>query len=107
VNVSPKGLDSLCVLGPTTVEYLDLTWSGIETASHEKEKGRTVLMFCAFQGPPKILRLHGRGKVMEQGQEKFREMAQCFPEHEGTRAISRSRFVAYRNPALKKYRRKK
>ena len=54
INVSPKGLDTLRVLGPMAIAYLDLTGSGIETVSHLKENGRVVLMFCAFQGPPKI-----------------------------------------------------
>jgi Pyridoxamine 5'-phosphate oxidase len=87
VNVSPKGLDTLRVLGPTTVAYLDLTGSGIETVSHLKENGRIVLMFCAFQGPPNILRLHGRGRVLEPEQKEFCDLAAHFPEHQGMRAI--------------------
>jgi hypothetical protein len=87
VNVSPKGLDSLRVLGASTVAYLDLTGSGIETVAHLKENGRIVLMFCAFQGPPRILRLHGRGRVLEPDQEEFRGLATLFPEYEGRRAI--------------------
>ncbi|HET6143579.1 MAG TPA: pyridoxamine 5'-phosphate oxidase family protein [Candidatus Acidoferrales bacterium] len=87
INVSPKGLDSLRVLGPNTVAYLDLTGSGIETIAHLKENGRIVLMFCAFQGPPKILRLHGRGKAVERGQAEYRDLAQQFPTYEGARAI--------------------
>ncbi len=50
VNISPKGMDSLRVLGPTTVAYLDVTGSGVETISHVKENGRLVMMFCAFEG---------------------------------------------------------
>src|ERR1700685_976386 len=87
VNVSPKGLDTLRILGPLTIAYLDLTGSGIETVSHLKENGRIVLMFCAFQGPPRILRLHGRGTVIEVGHVDFPALAGRFPEHEGTRAI--------------------
>jgi hypothetical protein len=87
VNVSPKGLDTLRVLGPTTVAYLDLTGSGIETVSHLKENGRIVLMFCAFQGPPKILRLHGRGRVLEAERKEFLDLEAHFPEYEGKRAI--------------------
>jgi hypothetical protein len=87
INVSPKGLDSLRVLGPTTVAYLDLTGSGIETIAHLKENGRIVLMFCAFQGPPKILRVHGRGKAVEPEQAQFRDLIPRFPEYEGARAI--------------------
>ncbi|HLJ22691.1 MAG TPA: pyridoxamine 5'-phosphate oxidase family protein [Candidatus Acidoferrales bacterium] len=87
VNVSPKGLDTLRVLGPNTIAYLDLTGSGIETVSHVKENGRIVLMFCAFQGAPKIVRLHGRGTVIEPGHREFANLAARFPEHEGTRSI--------------------
>ena len=61
VNVSPKGLDTLRILGPTTVAYIDYVGSGIETVAHVRENGRIVLMLCAFDGPPKILRLHGCG----------------------------------------------
>src|ERR671927_1519199 len=64
VNCSPKGLDTLRILGPRTVVYLDLTGSGVETIAHLRDNGRIVLMFCAFQGPPKILRLHGTGRVV-------------------------------------------
>jgi len=67
VNCSPKGLESFAVLDPKTVAYLDLIGSGIETVSHLRENGRVVFMFCAFEGPPRILRLHGRGEVVEPG----------------------------------------
>jgi len=87
VNVSPKGLDTLRILGPTTIAYLDLTGSGIETVSHLKENGRIVLMFCAFQGPPKIIRLHGQGRVVECGTPEFAELKQHFPQHDGMRSI--------------------
>jgi Pyridoxamine 5'-phosphate oxidase len=87
VNVSPKGLDTFRVLGPKTVAYLDLTGSGIETVAHVKENGRIVLMFCAFQGAPKILRLYGRGRVVEPGDAEFSEMRGQFPDHAGVRSI--------------------
>jgi len=87
VNVSPKGLDTLRILGPTTIAYLDLTGSGIETVSHLKENGRIVLMFCAFQGPPKIIRLHGRGRVVEPDAPEFAQLAPHFSEHDGRRSI--------------------
>ena len=65
VNVSPKGpIGSLRVLGPREVAYLDVVGSGAETIAHLRENGRIVVMLCAFQGPPKILRLHGRGEVV-------------------------------------------
>jgi hypothetical protein len=87
VNVSPKGLDTLRILGPLTIAYLDLTGSGIETVSHLKENGRIVVTFCAFQGPPKIFCLHGRGRVVESEQSDFSGLAAHFPEYEGTRSI--------------------
>ena len=64
VNVSPKGLaGSLAVLGPHRVAYVDYGGSGAETIAHLRDNGRIVLMFCAFAGPPNIVRLHGRGRV--------------------------------------------
>ena len=69
VNVSPKGLDCLRVLGPLRVAYLDLTGSGVETIAHLKADGRITLMFCAFDGSPKVVRLYGRGRVHEPGDE--------------------------------------
>lgn len=62
VNVSPKGLDCLRVLDPNRVAYLDLTGSGSETAAHLGADGRLTIMFCAFNGPPMILRLYGRAR---------------------------------------------
>jgi hypothetical protein len=65
VNVSPKGpIDSLRVVGPLEVAYLDLVGSGAETIAHLRENGRIVVMLCAFEGPPRIVRLHGRGSVV-------------------------------------------
>jgi hypothetical protein len=72
VNVSPKGpIGSLRVLGPTTVAYLDIYGSGAETIAHLRENGRIVVMLCAFSGPPRIVRLHGRGEVLRAGDEGF------------------------------------
>jgi len=89
VNLSPKGLDTLRILGPRTVAYLDLVGSGIETVAHLKENGRIVMMFCAFDGPPKIVRLQGRGEVIEPGNPEFAELASLFPDHPGARSIIR------------------
>ncbi|MGH9679223.1 MAG: pyridoxamine 5'-phosphate oxidase family protein, partial [Candidatus Acidiferrales bacterium] len=89
VNVSPKGLDTLRVLGPRTIAYADLTGSGIETVSHVKENGRVVLMFCAFEGPPKILRLHGKGRAIGPHEAEFPELAAHFPNYDGIRAFIR------------------
>ena len=78
VNVSPKGLDTFAVLDPNTVAYLDLTGSGVETIAHLRDNGRIVLMFCAFEGPPKILRIHGRGSVVQRGSPGFDDLLQHF-----------------------------
>jgi predicted pyridoxine 5'-phosphate oxidase superfamily flavin-nucleotide-binding protein len=75
VNVSPKGpIGSLRVLDDHTVAYLDVFGSGTETIGHLRENGRIVVMLCAFDGPPRILRLHGRGEVVRTGEERFDEL---------------------------------
>jgi hypothetical protein len=89
VNVSPKGLDSFVVLDPMTVAYLDLTGSGVETIAHLRENGRITLMFCAFGGPPRIVRLQGRGEALLRDSDGFRELAPHFPEYRGARSIIR------------------
>jgi pyridoxamine 5'-phosphate oxidase-like protein len=87
VNLSPKGLDSFRILDPKTVAYLDLTGSGIETTAHLRENGRIVLLFCALEGPPKILRLHGRGEVVEPGDPRFEPLLALFPRFESARSV--------------------
>jgi hypothetical protein len=69
VNVSTEGADRerFACSTPTTVAYLDLIGSGAETIAHLRENGRIVVMLCAFEGPPRILRLHGRGEVVMAG----------------------------------------
>lgn len=79
VNCSPKGLDTLRILGPNEVAYVDLGGSGIETVAHLKENGRIVLMFCAFEGNPRILRLHGSGTVIERDHPEFSTLLATFP----------------------------
>jgi hypothetical protein len=64
VNLSPKGLDTFRVLGPTTVAYLDLTGSEVETVAHLRENGRLTVMFCALEGRPRVLRLYGRRALL-------------------------------------------
>lgn len=72
LNLSPKGLTgTFAVVGPSTVAWLDLTGSGIETVAHLRENGRIVVMFCAFEGPPRIVRLHGRGEAVLPGDDRF------------------------------------
>ena len=87
LNCSPKGLDSFRILGPRRVAYLDITGSGVETIAHLKENGRILIMFCAFQGAPRILRIHGRGTVHEPGSAGFAQLISNFPEIPGTRSI--------------------
>jgi hypothetical protein len=75
VNVSPKGpIGTLRVLDDHTVAYLDMVGSGAETVAHVRENGRIVVMLCAFEGPPRILRLHGRGEVVTADDARFGEL---------------------------------
>jgi hypothetical protein len=87
VNLSPKGLDTFRILGPRQVCYLDFNGSGVETIAHLKENGRIVLMFCAFQGPPNIVRIYGRGKAVEPDHTEFQSLLETFPLHESVRSI--------------------
>jgi len=87
VNLSPKGLDTLRVLDERTIAYLDFVGSGVETIAHLRENGRIVVMFCAFSGPPKIVRLHGRGEAVEPGDPRFAGLAAKFPSEPGVRAV--------------------
>jgi hypothetical protein len=90
VNLSPKGHDTFRVVDPYTVAYLDLTGSGIETVAHLRENGRIVFCFCAFEGPPRIVRLHGRGEVLEPTATDFAKLRPLFPaELDGVRSIVR------------------
>jgi len=90
VNVSPKGMGgTFAVLGPLAVAYLDYTGSGIETIAHLRDNGRIVLMFCAFEGPPKIVRLHGSGRVVLPADPEFDQLRPAFGKDRqlGQRAI--------------------
>src|SRR3954447_2410357 len=90
VNVSPKGpIESLAILDDHTVAYLDVIGSGAETIAHVRENGRIVVMLCAFEGPPRIVRLHGRGEVVPAGDPEFADLAaRCgFDPPAGRRAI--------------------
>ncbi len=87
VNVSPKGLDCLRVLDERTVAYLDLTGSGAETIAHVRQNGRITVMFCAFEGRPRVLRLYGEGSVHPVGTEAFDAMAAGFPSLASARCI--------------------
>jgi Pyridoxamine 5'-phosphate oxidase len=84
INVSPKGdLRSFRIVGPREVAYLDLVGSGAETIAHLRENGRIVIMFCAFDGPPRIVRLHGRGRALLPGEPGFDALLERFdpPDH--------------------------
>ncbi len=89
VNVSPKGFaGSFVVLGPHEVAYLDRIGSGAETIAHLRENGRITIMFCAFDGKPDIVRLHGRGEVIRPDDARFATFATHFPDTpRGTRSI--------------------
>jgi hypothetical protein len=77
VNVSPKGpIGTLRILDERTVAYLDVIGSGAETIAHVRENGRLVLMLCAFTGPPRIVRLHGRAEVILAREEQFGALAE-------------------------------
>jgi hypothetical protein len=89
VNLSPKGHDTFRVFDSTTVGYLDLTGSGVETIAHLRENGRLTIMFCAFDGPPRILRLYGRGAVVEPSHDDFGPLAALFPDLPGVRSVIR------------------
>lgn len=87
VNVSPKGLDSFRVLTPHRVAYLDMTGSGNETSAHLHENGRITLMFCAFEGAPRILRLFGVGRVVLPDTPEWDELLPQFRLYPGARQM--------------------
>jgi hypothetical protein len=87
VNLSPKGLDTFVVLSPTRVAYLDLTGSGNETSAHLLENGRITFMFCSFSGPPRILRLYGRGHTVLPGDASWSALRARFRDYPGVRQI--------------------
>lgn len=89
LNCSPKGnRGELQVLGPRRIAYLDQTGSGAETIAHLKENGRIVVMLCAFEGPPRIVRLHGRGEVVVVDDPRFADLAPRFDATVGPGARS-------------------
>jgi hypothetical protein len=82
INCSPRGLDALRIVDGHTVAWIDYVGSGVETIAHLRENGRIVLMFCAFEGPPKIVRLHGTGTIDD-------SLAHLFEPKAAVRAIIR------------------
>jgi hypothetical protein len=87
VNLSPKGHDALRVLDDRTVAYLDLTGSGAETIAHTRQNRRMTIMLCAFEGPPRILRLYGQGTAHPLGSVRYDELVDRFEPIVGARAI--------------------
>jgi hypothetical protein len=91
INVSPKGGSNLFhVTGPHGFAYVDLVGSGVETIAHLRENGRIVLMFCSFERAPKIVRLHGIGRPVQQGDERFAEVLATFELSDEQRPTVRS-----------------
>ncbi|MEM9302952.1 MAG: pyridoxamine 5'-phosphate oxidase family protein [Pseudomonadota bacterium] len=90
INLSPKGHDALRVIDDQTLAWFDYGGSGIETLAHLRENGRIVIMLCAFEGPPKIFRFHGRGTVFTPADDGFEALAAHFDFSElGVRTIVR------------------
>lgn len=87
VNLSPKGLESFRILSPNRVGYLDLTGSGNETSAHLRENGRITFLFCAFQEPPSILRLYGKGYTVIPDSPDWNSLYPLFPQLPGVRQI--------------------
>jgi len=87
VNLSPKGSDSFRVLSDHRVAYMDVIGSGNETSAHLLENGRITFMFCAFEGPPNILRLYGHGRTILPGDSEWNDLTQHFQLQLATRQI--------------------
>lgn len=87
INLSPKGIDGFRVLSDNKVGYMDFIGSGNETAAHILENGRITFMFCAYQGPPNILRLYGKGYAVLPGTATWEEVAPYFKLYPSTRQI--------------------
>ncbi len=85
INLSPKGVDTLRVLGPNRVVWLNLTGSGNETAAHLLDSDRMTIMFCAFEGDPVILRLYGHARLYHSRDPEWGELVQLFPPVAGAR----------------------
>jgi len=91
VNVSPKGYDSFAIIDSTTVAYLDLGGSGVETMAHVRENKRITFMFCAYQGPANILRLYGEAEVFAFHEPQFDDLRTLFSYEGKARNIIRAK----------------
>ena len=87
VNLSPKGYDSLRILNKNELVWLNLTGSGNETAAHLLDSNRMTLMFCAFEGLPRILRLYGTAEVIHPGDDQWQEWLALFGKPAGSRQL--------------------
>lgn len=87
ISLSPKGMDSLRCLNPRQVGYLDLVGSGNETAAHITQNGRMTIMFCSFDKQPLILRLYGKGEVIQPQEAAWEALSKHFPDYQGARQI--------------------
>lgn len=87
INVSPKGMDSLRIINPKRVAWLNVTGSGNETSAHVQSDGRMTMMFCAFEGAPLILRLYGKARVVHPGDPDWNALYELFKPLPGARQI--------------------
>lgn len=89
VNLSPKGMDTLRVVDPTTIAYVDLVGSGAETIAHLRNNGRITIMWCSFGDKPRILRAYGSGEHLLPTDGRFDDLAGLFPGYRAVRSIIR------------------
>jgi pyridoxamine 5'-phosphate oxidase-like protein len=85
VNLSPKGHDSLKVTGPNEIVWMNLTGSGNETAAHLKDTNRMTIMWCAFDGPPRILRVYGTAQTIHPRDAEWKDCTELLPAQTGSR----------------------
>lgn len=89
LNLSPKGLDTLRITGERMAIFLDYVGSGAETIAHLRDNGRIIIMLCAFEGSPKIVRLHGRGEVLEPQHPEYASLRALFAPEIQARSVIR------------------
>lgn len=87
INLSPKGMDTFVVQSPERILWLNLSGSGNETATHLRYDNRMTIMFCAFEGKPKILRLYGAASVYHERDDFWKQNIHHFPEFVGSRQL--------------------
>ncbi len=87
INLSPKGMDTLRVINPTEITWLNLTGSGNETAAHIESTPRMTMMWCAFEGRPLILRAYGEAKLIDASHPRWSTFMETFPSLPGARQI--------------------